>query len=744
LKTICAITIILIASSLLAQDRVVTITGSITDSSSGEKVPYATIVVEGTSTGTVADVNGYFILRNITLHHTRLRVSAIGYKEKEFSVEENGTGLITLNLKISESPRTLPTVEVIGKNAGGGAGIVGTTTITSGELKNSVSIFRNDVVQYVTQLPGVVTVSGISSQYYVRGGGPDENLVLIDGMKIYNLSHAFGLFSFVDPMIVRVADFSVGGFQAEYGGRLSSVFDIQTIDGDRNRFQAKGTIDLLSSDLMLTGPIFPGASSSFVAFYRRPLFQNAVQKFYSLNLPFDYYDGFVKATLNQSGAGYVSAEFLTSSDQIAQRNPTQPDFRWWNSSGSVSGGYILGDQFDMRSSISYSTYRAEQLPKESRSLGYQLDQISNLTLHGDVTSYTSSRDQTEVGIDFNFPNYSYTFAGKYGAVIQETVTQIEPQVWAKYLFNPRGGLSFELGLRTDLQRSFQILSGDSIGYIAEPRLTLSYKFSAQVTIYANYGIYHQRIMNLNDENLVFTPFNVIAPLPEGSGDEKSSQYILGCKLEPNNLLSAKMEAYFKDLKNLAAVNLYKVYDWENNYLFGSGKAYGVDISVRYDAGTSLYFQTAYSYGYTTRTFNGATYFPRYDLRNQINISSGLQPAKNLWIRARLKLTSGLPYTPITGYFGIIPFDPTNLPAYKSQPFYNQALFGNLNSARLSGYQSLDLSASYDLYLDWVHLTLQGTLINVYNKRNVFYINNVTGDVVYQLPTLFNLSVGLGI
>ncbi len=118
--------------------------------------------------------------------------------------------------------------------------------------------------------------------------------------------------------------------------------------------------------------------------------------------------------------------------------------------------------------------------------------------------------------------------------------------------------------------------------------------------------------------------------------------------------------------------------------------------------------------------------------------------KKLWVRARLKLTSGLPYTPIAGYFGVVQFDPSNLPAYTGQALYSQALFGKLNSARLPGYQSLDLSASYDLNFGWARLNIQGTVINVFDKKNVFYINNVTGDVVYQLPTVFNLSLGWSI
>ena len=738
MKTLCTVAFLLIASPLFAQDRTVTITGSVVDSSSGERIPYATVSVVGTSAGTVANVNGYFILRNVVVHDTRLRASALGYQGKEFGVEYNGGLAVIMNLKIPESPMTMPTVEVIGKTL---AATAGSTTITPSQLQNNVGIFKNDVVQYVTQLPGVVTVSGISSQYYVRGGGPDENLVLVDGMQIYNLSHAFGLLSFVDPMIVKVADFSVGGFQAEYGGRLSSVFDIQTIDGDKNEFRGKANLDLLSTDALLTGPLFSDGNSSVVAFYRRPLFQNALQKFYSLGLPFDYDDGFAKATIDIPGEGYLSAEFLTSADRIRQQSTSDPDFTWSNNSGAVSGSFIVGDQFDLRFSVSYSTYRAEQLPKQSGYLGYQLDKISTPSLYSDVTSYTSSGDQFDMGLLFTFPSYQYTFNNKYGGTIQESVTSIEPQVWTKYMFNPQGRFSFELGVRADLQRTFQWLSGTPGGYPPEPRLTFSCKPADPVTLYANYGMYHQHVMDLNDENLVFTPFDVIAPIPENNGDEESNQYVLGCKLEPNNLTSAKVEVYYKNLNNLAAVNLAKVYDWESDYIFGSGNAYGADVSFKYDAGESLYLQVGYSLSRTTRTVNGTTYFPRYDLRNQMNISSGFQLIRDLWIRARLKLTSGLPYTPINGYFGEIQFDPANLPAYTNHALYAQALFGKVNAARLPGYQSFDLSASYDLALGWTHCNIQGSVINVFDKKNVFYINNVTGSVVYQLPTVFNLSLG---
>ncbi len=161
MKTLCILIVLITASPLRAQDKTISITGSVVDSASGERIPYATVAVVGTSVGTIADVNGYFILQNVAILRARLRASAVGYQGKEFQVESNGEQTVVMNLKIPESLMTLPTVEVVGKTI---AGTAGSTVISPAQLQSNVGIFKNDVVQYVTQLPGVVTVSGISSQ----------------------------------------------------------------------------------------------------------------------------------------------------------------------------------------------------------------------------------------------------------------------------------------------------------------------------------------------------------------------------------------------------------------------------------------------------------------------------------------------------------------------------------------------------------------------------------------------------
>lgn len=732
--------------ALQAQERRGTIQGSVIDSSNGETVPYATIMVAGTSIGTMADINGYFVLRNVEANGLSLRVTAVGYETKDFMIRKISGAGVTVQLEIAEAPKTLPGVTVTGERVGGPAGMVSTTVITPGTMEKNVGIFKNDVVQYVTQLPGVVTETGVSSQYFVRGGGADQNQVLVDEMPVYNLSHAFGLFSFVDPLIVKAAKFSAGGFQAEYGGRLSSVFDIQTIDGDNRNYKAVGTFDPLASDIEVTGPVSKG-NSSFVAFFRRPLFQNALNRFYSLNLPFNFYDGFAKLTGDFGGSGHISGEFLTSADNIASGvSSGEPGFQWNDNCGEVSGNYLFGDQFNMQFAAMYTAYKGEQVPNNALGLNYQFSQITTPAIYANLVSYTKARNELQIGFRFSFPNYNYTFTNTYGSVLEQSVSQVEPDAWVTYNFRLGRDLQIETGLRFDLQRTAESIvgGGDSAGsYLAEPRLSASYSFSRSVSVYGAFGIYHQRVIDLNDENMVFSPFSLLAPISGGYGDEGATHYILGVSLSPSVLALIKVEAYYKDYFRLLNINRDKIYSYEPDFITGDGIAYGVDLTAKYDL-EKYYIEGNYSYGLTTRTFDGTTYYPRYDLRNQINISAGWQPFGTMWIRARWKLTSGLPYTPVDAFYGILLLDPYELPSYVNQPTSKQVAFGQLNAARLPGYQSLDLSASYALKAAGIPLTITGTVINLYDVKNVFYINNITGQVVYQLPAIWNLSLGWSI
>ncbi len=728
-----------------AQESTYTIRGSVVDSASGERIPYATVVAAKTSIGTYTGAGGYFILPKIPESDRRIVVSAVGYRAKTFYI---GTGhaLVNVTFQLTQAPKTLSPVEVNGQFQGAMSPLGPSTTVLyEGDLKKATGLFSNDVVQAVTQLPGIVTIGGISSQYYVRGGASDQNLVTVDGIRFYNLFHAFGLFSFIDPLIVRVADVSTGGFQAQYGGRLSSVLSVETKDGDMHNYNAAGSFDLLSSDAMVSGPIplkIMGDHTSFIGFFRTSLYKNSISRYFNRSLPFEFFDGFGKITSDFTSTGHMSFEYLTTGDQIWSENQVDPDYNWRDSGFSLSGNYLFSNRYSFQFSVSSSVYNAQQIPRASSYIYYESDQITDPAFSGDLKYYESSTSQVDFGLLFNFPSYNFAFTNAYGTPLNITDQEAEPNFWVKYKWQMIKDFEVELGLRFDLSRTFQYASGSGKGYLADPRLTFTYDLSRNATLYFATGEYHQRIVSLNNEDDIYTPFDLIVPIPENNTnlqDEEAFHFILGGQYLPSSVMKMKAEAYYKDYTKLVTVNRNKVDASEPDFIMGTGMSYGLELSAEYDLG-QFYLEANYTYGKVTNTSDGFTFAPRYDRRNQANLSVGWQPFGGVWIRSHWEYGSGLPYTPLAGFYPQLLLDPNNLQQYLKSGTSNQIVFGQKNSARLPAYSRLDASASYEMFVIGMDWTAKLMLINIYNRRNVFYINNVSGDVEYSLPFIANLSL----
>ena len=744
MNRIC-LTLLLFMVCARAQERTYVLRGAVADSLTGQRIPYATVRIEGTSIGTYTNESGYFVLPQIPDSHKQVVVTSIGFKEKTFDIKVSGT-VVTMTFHLPEQPTTMPSVLVSGEYLGNlKPQAPSATVLMPADVQKAAGLLNNDLIQAVTQLPGIVTIGGISSQYYVRGGASDQNLVTIDGIRVYNIFHAFGLFSFIDPIIVRVADMSTGGFQAEYGDRLSSVLAIETKDGDKYSTHAAGSADLLSSDLMVTGPLPFGilsGSTSFLGFFRTSNNKNILRRYFNLDLPFQFFDGFGKFTADWTSTGHISVEFFSTGDQISSASPLDPDFHWRNIGYALSGNYLFGSKFNFQFSISNSIYYAEQLPKSLTYVHYESNNIVDPAFYGDLTYYPSPESQLDFGLLFSFPQYGFTFTNAYGINWDYNVGVVEPDAWARYKWEPIKHLDVELGLRVDIQKNLTYLLGIPHTYLGDPRLTMTYKLGARTSIYAAIGRYHQRVINLNNENDIYTPFDLIVPISDqtvNTDDEEAYHFILGTKFSPIDFSYVTAEAYYKDFTKLVEINRYKVDQNDPDFTTSTGKSYGLDLSTKYDIGL-FYIIANYSLSKVTITNEGLTYPPRYDRRHQINLSIGWMPFEKLWVRAHWQYGSGLPYTPLAGYYPELHINPTQWGAFYSSSAESQIVFGAKNSARMSDYHRLDASASYEFRFLGIDLTSQLMLINIYNRKNVFYSNNVDGSVEYSLPFTLNLSL----
>ncbi len=234
--------------------------GVVSDSLTGERIPFANVVIVGTAKGAAANAVGFYLIPNVPPGSYEIAASAVGVGRRVKSVIIPASGVLEVHFRLPSA--AIETEEVV-------VSAIGRRELT--EINTSVHIFdqkdmklnpvtaQPDVFHSLKIIPGIVSTSDVSSKFYVRGGAGDQNLVVMDGMKIYNPFHALGIFSVFDPDIVRSVEVYTGAFPAGFGGRLSSVVNMMTRDGRADRPFARAHVNFLSSKIQFESPVYSGA-----------------------------------------------------------------------------------------------------------------------------------------------------------------------------------------------------------------------------------------------------------------------------------------------------------------------------------------------------------------------------------------------------------------------------------------------------------------------------------------------------
>ena len=284
-----------ISISLFAQKG--DIRGFVYDKDNGEPIMFCNVIIEGLAIGTATDVNGFFNISGVPAGSQTLLVTYIGYDTLRQSVSLKNKQILNQKLEISSSSVQIETVTVSADRQEMKSEVkVSVTKITPKDIKIIPAIGGEpDLAQYLQVLPGVVFTGDQGGQLYIRGGSPIQNKVLLDGMIVYNPFHSIGLFSVFDTDIMRNADIYTGGFGAQYGGRISSIMDITTRDGNKNRLSGKVATSSFGSKLMLEGPLFKkGGNSSFIMSAKTSYLDRSSKTLYTYidtaGLPYSYTD----------------------------------------------------------------------------------------------------------------------------------------------------------------------------------------------------------------------------------------------------------------------------------------------------------------------------------------------------------------------------------------------------------------------------------------------------------------------
>ncbi|MBQ5873715.1 MAG: TonB-dependent receptor [Bacteroidales bacterium] len=734
------------------------IRGFVYDKETGEPMMLTNVVLENTLIGTTTDVNGYFVLSKIKTGDYNIKVTLLGYETYIAPIKIEKNKVLALKIDLSPSATELQTVEIQGKQeVARTESQVSIEKITSKDIQQMPSIGgQADLAQYIQVLPGVIFSGDQGGQLYIRGGSAIHNKVLLDGMVVYNPFHSIGLFSVFETDIIRNADIYTGGFSAQYGGRISSVMDITTKDGNKKHFSGKLAASTFGANLLLEGPLLKKKdySLSYILSAKNSYLSKTSTSIYSYmnkELPYDYFDLYGKLTLATDNGSKINFFGLNFSDKVNQYEAIA-DFNWVNRAFGTNFLLIPGTSSALvEGVVAYSDYTMNM--RETTTNQNQMSNIGGFNVGLSVTNFFGD-DRLKYGMEMegNTTRTAYK--------INDTITDYSTEIglYAIYKLLYRSIL---------LEPSLRLNYYASLGNVfLEPRLSAKWNITKKFRLKLATGVYSQSFLDTkSDRDIVnlFTGYMTVNPDLNIVGSfrgedlstyvQKSNHFIFGAEYDILRNFNLNVELYYKTMSNLTSVNRERLYadDPEHSdkpeyqrkeYTVENGKAYGADFSLKYDDGR-LYVWTIYSLGKVIREGEMQTYSPHYDRRHNVNVLINYQmgQSRDFEISLRWNYGSGFPYSPTASMVEMLDFSNGINSDYISQNGTLTTIYGELNSERLPNYHRLDLSAKkrFDIGKRSI-LEINLSVTNVYNRNNLFYWNRITSQRVDQLPIMPSLGI----
>lgn len=756
MKKVFVLIFVLITTLVSAQ--IGSVRGFVYDKETGEPMMLTNVMLENTQIGTTTDVNGYFVLSKIKTGNYSIKVTSLGYETYTAPIKVEKNKVLALKIDLAPSATELQTIEIQGRQeVARTESQVSIEKITSKDIQQMPSIGgQADLAQYIQVLPGVVFSGDQGGQLYIRGGSAIHNKVLLDGMVVYNPFHSIGLFSVFETDIIRNADIYTGGFSAQYGGRISSVMDITTKDGNKKQFSGKLAASTFGANLLLEGPLLKKKdySLSYILSAKNSYLSKTSTSIYSYmnkELPYDYLDLYGKLTLATDNGSKINIFGLNFTDKVNQYEAIQ-NFNWVNRAFGTNFLIIPGTSSALvEGVIAYSDYTMNM--NETTTNQNQMSNIGGFNVGMSVTNFFGD-DRLKYGMEMegNTTKTSYK--------INDTITDYSTEIglYAIYKLLYRNVL-----VEPSLRLSYYASLGD---VFLEPRLSAKWNVTKKIRFKLASGIYSQTFLDTkSDRDIVnlFTGYLTVTPdlnivdsfrgNPINSYVQTSNHFIFGAEYDILRNFNLNVELYYKTMSNLTSINRDKLYadDQEHiekpgylrkEYTVENGKAYGADFSLKYDDGR-LYVWTIYSLGKVIREGEMQTYAPHYDRRHNVNVLINYQmgQSRDFEISVRWNYGSGFPYSPTASMVEMLDFSNGINSDFISQNGTLTTIYGELNSERLPNYHRLDISAKkrFDIGKRSI-LEINLSVTNVYNRNNLFYWNRITSQRVDQLPIMPSLGI----
>jgi hypothetical protein len=726
------IVLFLITASINAQSISGTLRGYVTDSTTSEAMAYSTAYIKELNIGATTDSRGYFLIPSIpTNKKFTLVVSYVGYYSKNVSIKVNSDKVTQYNILLVPTHIQMQTIErVERKDVEKNTPEVSMQRIAIRDLESLPKGVETDVFRSIRYLPGVQSTGDVSARYYVRGGASNQNLVLIDGITIYNPFHALGLFSVIDPDMINNIEFYKGGFTSEFGGRLSSVMKIITKDGNKNRFSGKATASLLSGKLLLEGPIPNG---SFILTGRKSYSNDILKKFLNdQQVPVDFYDFSFKA--NYSDPDFLTGSKFTvngffSKDNIVNKDPRVEDYNWSNNVFGFKWFQVGDSPLFYELGISVSDFTGNVDPKLS-TVRAMNNKVQDIGLQMDFTYMFDTKDEIGVGFHVKQIKTNLFLENDRGTQVDLGSSAANIVLYAKYKFVQWDFLGMDVGMRINLSNLSQNKQVQSF----EPRASFTLHLLPKVSLKGAWGVYQQELTTVSDENEVINIFEPWLITPSYLVPARANHYILGLEIEPYESLVFNIEGYYKSVKNLPLLNDKKIWNTDPDFVSGEGESYGVEFFTRIHP-DPINFCASYTLANAYKTLDGFRYYPRYDIRHTVNVALEVNLGAEWSASAVWSYNSGLPFTQMLGYYDKYYFSDIFAKWDQYDPRIPYTMIGIQNLGRLPDYHRLDLTLSKILRLNPLVIYMDFSIINVYNRKNIFYFKRDTGERVNMLPFL---------
>jgi hypothetical protein len=723
--TILSLCLLLGTCALKAQTS--DIYGVVSDSVTKQRLPFANVTVVGTNRGAASNNVGFYLIPKLPPGTYELSASVIGFVRVVQSVTIRSGQSIEMNFLLP--PTAIQSKEVLVS-----------ATRKSLELERSTSVHvlekqdikmipvtaQQDLLQALKILPGIVSTSDVSSRFYVRGGAGDQNLFLFDGIRIYNPFHALGIFSVFNPNVVDNVEVYTGAFPPGFGGKLSSVVNIMTRDGRADRISARANINLLSMEAEVEGPAIE--NSSWFLDVRKSLSSRTFSKIIGEDIPVSFFDGTFKMSLQPSGVQKFNMTILSSGDNLLSRDADQPDYTWRNAGISISGTDLPTNRLFVQWQVYGSSYTATRDSKSSLKITPASTSVKHYGMRTSATVYSGPKDLYYFGFEFASPALDYSFSNRIGAHQDIQSTFFESSAWARYQADI-GDLQIDAGIHAELA---PLLEGGQAEREIQPRINLNYLALGTWRVKASVGRFTQRMLTVGNEDDIISIFDAWIKVPSNLPPEQADHYVLGFSGFLTEQTTMSLEGYHKHYGSLVVYNQDKILPSDPDYVQGTGNADGVELMLRARSSFADFYG-AYSLSWVRINNEGLVYYPRYDRRHHLNLMGIAHPLRGLNVTLKWEYGSGFPFSETVGYFDRLTLDNALPGRFELETGSPYMMLGAKNAARLPGYHRLDASVSYELNLYGFDVAVGADLLNLYDHKNLFYIDRTTGQRVNMLP-----------